>query len=214
MKRHLERAAVVGMLLLLAANDQAGEATKGAKDAKDTAVPNYYPLQAGNEWHLQLTANGKQVTVIQRVTKIENIDGMDLARVEALVDGKVTATEHLRQTAQGVFRYRFNGAECNPPFPVLKYPIKAGAQWEGEVKVGAETMKYHCKASEAEVEVPAGKFKTVRVDVQIDTGGKTLQLSNWLAPDVGIVRQTLEAGPLNLVSVLEKYEIKKPRRRP
>src|SRR5262249_9177033 len=72
-------------------------------NAQDKKAPNYYPLQVGNQWQYQFQSGTKTGTAILRIAKIETIDEVPLALLEALVQDKVVGTEHLRQTDQGVF---------------------------------------------------------------------------------------------------------------
>ena len=73
-------------------------------------------------------------------------------------------------------------------------------------------MKWHlrltpiCEATEEAIEVAAGKFKTMRVSVRLESGGKTFNTSYWFVKNVGFVRQTVDAGNLSIVMELEKFE--------
>jgi hypothetical protein len=167
--------------------------------------PNYYPLQVGNEWNFRVTVGGNSVNAISRIAKIETIDGKPLARLEASLNGNIVATEHLRVTPEGVFRYRNNGQEIVPPICLLKFPAKSNSKWDGNIKVGAEQGKYFCEAKEANVEVPAGKFKALHVAIRLETKGQTVTTAYWFVPNVGFVRQTVDAGGMSILMELEKY---------
>src|SRR5262245_46933281 len=131
--------------------------------AQDKKAPNYYPLQVGNQWQYHFKSGSKTGTAVFRIAKIETIDDVPLARLEALVQDKVVGTEHLRQTEQGVFRYRNSRQEIRPPLCLLKYPAKAGSKWDGEMSVGTDKGKYIGATAEENVEVQARKFKARRV---------------------------------------------------
>jgi hypothetical protein len=208
------RTSVIGTLLLLAT--AITSPAQDDKDAKPSPTPNYYPLQEGNEWHYRTTADDKTGNVTTRVAKLETIGGTHLARLEAVSDGDTAAlSEHLRQSGRGVYRHRFNGLEVEPPFPLLKYPIKAGAEWKGKSKAGKETIEYTSSTKEESIEVPAGKFKTVRVDLQVESAERTVRITYWFADQIGIVKQTADLGPISLVAELEKYNLKmNPQGRP
>jgi hypothetical protein len=87
-----------GVLLLLAA------ASADGQDQPGNPGPNYYPLQAGNQWTFKVTVGDNANTAVSRIAKIETIDKLQLARLEASVNGNVVATEHLLQTKDGIFR--------------------------------------------------------------------------------------------------------------
>src|SRR5262249_5467844 len=93
----------------------------------DAKAPNYYPLQVDNAWHYKITVGGNPVDAVARVVKIDDINGEKLPRLELTRNGNVLATEHLRQTNDGVFRHRNKGADITPPICLLKYPIKGDA---------------------------------------------------------------------------------------
>lgn len=172
-------------------------------------IRNYYPLEAGNSWTFRVEVNGNQVTATSRIAKIEKINDISMGRLEATVNDKIVATEHLQQNDKGVFRHRFNGLEVEPPLELLRYPVKAGEKWAGELKVGADTGKFSAVTGEENVEVPAGKYKTVRVAIQLIEKGKTIDTTYWFARDVGIVKQTVVTEGLNLVMELDRFDRKK-----
>ena len=55
----------VGALLLLGVVTQLPAAPQKAATTQPT--PNYFPLQVGNAWHYQLTANGNKAEMINRI---------------------------------------------------------------------------------------------------------------------------------------------------
>jgi hypothetical protein len=210
MKWHLRLLPIYGIAFLTAASLAAAKPAK-KDDKRDNAAEqgNYYPLQVGNKWEYRVEVGGNSAKAVSSITKIETIDGIPLARLEATVNGNTVANEHLRATDKGVFRYRNNGLEINPPICLLKYPVKAADKWEGDITVGKEKGKYFCETKEENVEVTAGKFKTLKVTVTLQSKGQSVTTSYWFAKDVGFVKQTVEAGDLNITMELEKFELAK-----
>jgi phage FluMu protein Com len=167
---------------------------------------NYYPVEVGNTWHYRVNANGKITNSSVRISKHETINGEALARLDAL---NVPVTEHLAQTEKGVFRHRLNGSQVSPPFPLLPYPPKIGAKWQGEFTTEMEKGKnrYFGEIQNEEiVEVPAGKFKTLRVFIKVEQNGPMVQTTYWFAKDVGFVKQSLNILGTTIVMELEKFE--------
>jgi hypothetical protein len=203
MWRHLGRMKIIGILLLMTWGPGAAQ-----QDGQEK-TPNYYPLQAGNQWRFRVTFGENSDKAVARITKIETIGGQSLARLEESVKSRVVAVGHLRQTEKGVFRYRMNDMEISPPMCLLQYPVKAGARWEGDITVGDSKSKYACEAMQDTVEVPAGKFQAVRVTVRIQDKVLPVTITYWFAQDVGIVKQTVEAEKRSIVTELEKFEPKK-----
>ena len=153
MKWHLRLLPIYSIALLLAASFAVAQPDKKAEPQ------NYYPLQVGNKWEYRVEVAGNSAKAVSSITKMETLEGKEpLARLEAKVNDNVVATEHLRATADGVFRHRNNNQEINPPICLLKYPAKAGDKWSGDITVGKEKGKYDCETKEENVEVPAGKL--------------------------------------------------------
>jgi|694.fasta_scaffold16335_7 hypothetical protein len=171
----------------------------------------YYPLKAGNKWTYQIESDSVakgSANLINQIAKIEKIDGVSLARLETIAKGKVAATEHLNVTEKGIFRNRYNGTEVSPPICILKFPIKKGSTWKTESKVGDEKLSVSCKSDEDEIEVPAGKFKTVKVvmDAEVAGAGILVSTTYWFAQGVGIVKQHVNINSMQFTILLEKYE--------
>ena len=208
MNRHLRHFFTLGVCLALAASvadaQDVKKKDKGEKPA--TTAGNYYPLDVGNRWTFRVEAGGNAATAISTITKIEKVDGKALSKLEATLNGKVVATEHLVATPEGIYRNRNNDMAIDPPLLLLKYPAKAGDEWKGVLNVGTEKGNYVCKTAEEMVTVPAGKFKTLRVSITLEVAGQTVKTSYWFAKDTGFVKQTVDAGGLNVLMELEKFE--------
>ena len=56
------------------------------------------------------------------------------------------------------------------------------------------------------VEVPAGRFEAIRVEVEWPFGGGTMRRVTWYAPGVGPVRRTLQASGAEMVEVLKAFQ--------
>jgi hypothetical protein len=162
--------------------------------AAEPAGAEYYPLKAGTEWRYHFDADRVTKTFEARITKIEEIDGLHLARVDAEVNGAVVATEHLRVTDEGVFRCRYNGSEVTPPVCILKFPIKDGDSWQSENRVGNQEFAVRSTVSHEAVEVPYGKYEAVKVVVATEQGGQAITSTYWFAPGIGNVKQVMEIG--------------------
>jgi hypothetical protein len=147
--------------------------------------------------------------MITRIARIEAIKKQPAAVLEAEVNGKVTATEALRWTGKGLVRLRTNAIESSPPLLLLKLPVKAGDKWEGEFEADGKKATYTAETREETVEVPAGKFKTMRVAIRLKEGEMVVYTTYWFVRGVGFVQQTVEAAGLNISIKLEKYKVQK-----
>jgi hypothetical protein len=203
MRRHLRFVLLGGVSLLLTA------AVSGAGDNKKPAQsPDYYPLQVGNQWNYKLIVNDKkEVTMITRIAKMETIKDQPYFRLEAEVNGRIAATEHLRHSDKGLIRLRTNDFEADPPILLIKKGAKPGDKWGGTITVAGKKSKYESVAAEDMVKVPAGRFKTLRVAIRLEEGANVVNTTYWFAPGVGFVKQTVEAPGLNINIELEKYKV-------
>ena len=56
------------------------------------------------------------------------------------------------------------------------------------------------------VEVPAGKFKSIRVEQETEANGKTVRYEEWYAPEVGLVKKVFHhLGAAKQVQVLKSF---------
>jgi hypothetical protein len=176
----------------------------------DKEVPaNYYPLKEGNKWYYRMAAGENTFQVITQLTKVENSSVKGMFRLEMSIDGKVLASEDLTVDKTGVLRHALNDTQIPTPVTVIRFPVKDGDTWEQTIAADGDEMKLKGKViGEEAIEVPAGKFKALRV--QIEASGdqsETLTVTYWFARNTGIVKQTLEVGDEQIVFELEKYEL-------
>lgn len=183
------------------------QAVPGADDAKPGQ--DYYPLKAGSKWIYSGDVNGQKISMTNQIAKIENIDGISLSRLETLnAQMAVVSNEHLAATEKGVFRHRITGIESDPPFCILKYPVKSGETWQVDSKVGNDVITGSCTVEKEEVTVPAGKYTTMKVTTKAEVvpSGQKVDNTVWLAPGVGIVKQKSDLGAVTISLELEKFE--------
>lgn len=186
-------------LLCLPALTLATESGRAQEKWKDTP---YYPLKVGTRWVYRAGAR----TVVARVTKHEEVGGVPCACIEA-GEGDESQVEYLAVREDGVYRYKVNGQELQPPLLVLKLPPKVGETWKVASKLGENVAKGTFTLGEQEVTVPAGKYKTVTVsDDDFQIAGERVGLTWWYAKGVGPVRQTIRVGGGEMLLELEKFQ--------
>jgi hypothetical protein len=102
-------------------------------------------------------------------------------------------------SASGLVRLRGGpgAGAIDPPREELRLPAKAGNAWTWD-PAGAShnpptTVTYKV-VGEEEVEVPAGKFKAVRVEAVWAAGPVTHRTETWYAPRVGMVKRVVGVG--------------------
>jgi hypothetical protein len=169
----------------------------------------YYPLEIGNSWEYDRVVNGKADIILMRVTKTEVIDGVKLTSLEAESGGLALGGELLRQTEKGVLLYRMHSegkgtATLTPPVLIVKAPLKGGDKWSGEFEANGVNMKYSVETEEEEIQVAAGKFRTIRVKRTTSEPAIVVR-TVWYAENIGPIKHMLEQPGTNVVISLRKH---------
>ncbi len=187
MYRVLSNHLLVAVLVLAAAT-----ATGGQEKQKS---PDYYPLVKGNKWVYSQLRDGKEGGERRfDVWKIAVKGGKTTATVTS-GSGIDPATSYIYSDEKGVSHEAIGGV-----VPLLKYPVKTGDKWSVTFKaIPPQAADYTLTATvvgvEAEVTVPAGKFKAVEVRT-VELGGfsgktERIKESIWYAAGVGIVKRVI-----------------------
>ncbi len=153
----------------------------------------YFPLDPGTLWTYR-TSSGRDY--------VKRVLGRDDTGV--IVQHGDTEKHWLSVAADGVRVHRSKGVAFDVPLLIFRFPLKAGDAWTGQARAGADPVAYSFQtAGEEDVEVPAGKFRAVRVDWSMGaTSGTT-----WLARGVGSVKESWAGGAgLDLVRVSRPAE--------
>jgi hypothetical protein len=154
----------------------------------DKPVP-YLPTTVGDTRVLESTWNGKSTETTEWVTAIETKGGMTVVSFTRK-EGGPTMYQY-GASADGMFRVSSGELVYDPPYRLLKLPPKEGETWEVESPAtpGNPSQKFkYTTGKEEEVEVPAGKFKSVRVEMENVINGVVLRTTYWHAPGAGMVK--------------------------
>jgi hypothetical protein len=199
MSRHL------AVCLILVASGVAGSAPK----LKDTAAGDYFPTTVGDRWVTEMQYKTHTVEYAEVVTAVEKKDGGLVVSVGREVGGTLRPeTSDVRVTDKGLFRVTLLGTVYDEPYCILKLPLKPGESWTSQVSSdGTVTSTFKYKAIKEEtVEVPAGKFKTFRIEVEIDSRGQPAKSVIWYNARVGAVKMEHEAGDSSYARVLKSFK--------
>ena len=192
-------------LCCLAAVGAAPEAT-----GKGTDPPRYLPTTAGARFVYEVRLGGAVTEFTEVVTQVEARGGglrVTVARYPGPAGkaGKASAVSVFAVSAGGLARAAARGRDLPAPEPLLKLPAKAGDTW----KVGAGgpggAGAVCTVGPEEEEEVPAGKFRAVRVETATDLGAVSLKTTSWYAPGVGLVKEVTPAGARSATRVLKSF---------
>jgi hypothetical protein len=170
----------------------------------------YYPTKEGDKCVYEARTGTSTTEYTETVTKVETKDGKLVVSVGRELKDEVIPISKVEVSEKGLFRVASGNQDLAIPTPLLKLPAKAGDSWTNEPAVpdGAvkRTVKYTV-GKEEEVEVPAGKFKAVQVEVEqiIEGRERTLVTTYWYAAGVGVVKSTMNAGGKERTVVLKSF---------
>jgi hypothetical protein len=170
----------------------------------------YYPTKVGAKWtYSSKTEKGAASEITEVVTDVEKKgDGVYHVSVGRPFKDRVSVYQKIEVSGKGLFRVGAGGgAAMTPPRTLLKVGAKPGDTWEhkpGEKQ--GQPGKYVFRGEE-EVEVPAGKYKALKVEAEIEfTKGRPSQVTYWYAVGVGPVKTVTKNGDSERVQVLKAFD--------
>lgn len=195
-----------------------------AEEKKTDNWAEYFPLKKNSHWKYiyKSTHNGNPIETLKRFYRVsgwEEIKGSDCAVYEMVIRNKPVVTKFLEVSENGITIHRSNiineieHSDMTPPFPMLKFPLKKGKTWKWEGKSGREQWKFVVMIKgEEEIKVPAGKFKTFRIEQKgIRSDGKAFKVTRWYSRGVGLVKEhyshNSDDGHLEYFMTLTNYGI-------
>jgi hypothetical protein len=186
-----------------------------AQKAKAPTAPDYFPLRVGDSWKYRSTVSDAEATV--KVVSVEKqADGTMRFLLEKVAGAKID--NWYSKTDGWVLMHReaypeHEGLEMKyePARQYLKIPLVAGAtwSWKGKSTTQNELSESYQVVGTEVVEVPAGKFRAMKIVGKIAEASATMTKTYWYADGVGLVKYTTEAGPTNYGFELIDYSFKK-----
>jgi hypothetical protein len=156
----------------------------------------YYPTRPGDKSVFERTgkdAGGESTDEFStEVTAAETTDGLVVVTIRRAGPPDVRGEGAVRVTAKGLYaRAGPDGAfdRC-----LLKLPATKGETWELASVTPGSPKTVYMTVGEEEIEVPAGKFRAVRVDSKTEYPKYTAKDSVWYAPGVGVVKRWYNSG--------------------
>jgi hypothetical protein len=143
----------------------------------------YFPLTPGMKWEFE-NADGKTETkTVREARKIGD-------REYRLVQNALVGTPPERDIPALVSKDGVILFDEHDQVDVcwLKLPARPGAEWTYTSRVGSIKLKM---GSEEQIEVPAGKFKALKVIADLDVQGSRGTMTIWYAKGIGEVRSDL-----------------------
>src|SRR5262245_1080923 len=186
---------MIRFLFSLAAILLALPAAPAAPRAQDRPAT-YFPTRVGDRW---VYDDGKEKESVREVTAVE------VKREETIVTvsepGRKAVAERVSVSAAGVRRLEFNGFTLDG-YWLIKLPAKEGDKWEFDYPNQRDGQGRGLRGEKGtvtvgpteEVEVPAGKFRAVRLEIEVTAingkAGPEIRYTSLYAPEVGLVKMT------------------------
>lgn len=204
----------LGIAAVIAAADARPKKPQPAKTTGD-----YFPLKVGYTWtYRNLEAGGYTLTVLGEEPpphegepiryKVELLSSVKIQHIYSKADGWVLFHSEDYIEHEGL------KATYDPPRRLLPNPLVPGQKWEWTGKDPTQ-VEYHEAGRTVgfeEVTVPAGKFRAMKVVIEIASGAIPKTKTNWYADGVGLVKSVTEAGPMKYGSELTDYSFKNERK--
>jgi hypothetical protein len=143
----------------------------------------YFPVQIGAK--RVLVGPGRTETIT--VTKVEEKGGKYTVTVETSFDelpGRKRSYVY-EVSKDGLFQKTEEGKTHT----LLKLPYKEGTTWTSDNVKPGDKLTYTVGKQE-EVEVPAGKYIAIGVEVVLEQlGGETKKVTSWYAVGIGLIKE-------------------------
>ncbi len=137
------------------------------------------PLKVGNRWTYRVNGKDKFVVMAVRNEKVGNVL---CTRLEVRGKGEGFSAEHVALRSDGLFRYRDDGFDLEPPLNFCKLPLKKGDSWKGTYKIGGKTGAIKYEVDTEVVTVPAGKYAAWLIRAEGGEDKNKVKFSSWYAP--------------------------------
>jgi hypothetical protein len=154
----------------------------------------YYPLKVQSEWTYKVQGGPIKVK------------DTTVYKLETSAGNKVSATESVGITNEGVARFNVNNLSPDTPILFLPKDPEATKEWNIDTKVANQPIKGTFKVSKEKVTVPAGSYDTIYVKgSEMEIGGTRTSVEYWFAKDIGIVKLRFSLGSQDATLELESY---------
>jgi len=162
-----------------------------AAPRKEEPSPAYYlPSAVGDKLTYEEKRGDQSEEHVIEVIEAKQKGADMLVTVRRVQDGWNSEPWRNEASNKGVWKVAEGDGVFESPKCVLRLPFREGDTWETPYWANGEraTAKY-TSAGEEEVEVPAGKFRCIRVEAKFVVNGDTWTNTRWMAPRVGVVKE-------------------------
>lgn len=182
---------------------------------KPDEVALLFPHHNGDHW--EMTVKGEEGA--HKITLVAEARGERVFSIGTLRDGKQIAHDTYRVDPEGVYFVSSDLpalTRIEPPLPLLKRPLRTDSAWKW---TGVFKSAQGNTPAEADIKVtgpdmtttPAGTFPAYRITQKVTlkaTGGNVVSTTEqWVAPNIGLIRQTTENPYRKGEVVLDAYKV-------
>ena len=195
--------------------------TLAFSNGPEVAGDTYFPIGKGHKW-VYKTDYDDETDIIHEVTGSEKVDDVECFVLETRSENatekriRTIRKEWLAASEDGVKIHKIlrgrSEMDVEKPILKLKSDLRKDVEWEGEAKASENPAKHHYRVDgEEAVEVPAGKFKAIKVAIKIESGDRHVAEGfEWYAKNVGLVKSEMTIkfrgeGP-TIVSELKEFK--------
>jgi hypothetical protein len=209
----------LGVALILAAILGPSAAPASARPSAP-AGDSFYPLAKGAKW-VYSTDYADDTELVHEVAGTEKVGDVECYIVEhktvsTALGTRMMRKEWLASDGDGIAIHKIQRGRSEmdvvKPFHKVKHAMKKDEEWKGEAKATENPPQYTIRVEEeADVEVPAGKYRAWKVLLKVESGTRhAAEATEWYVKNVGVVKAelTIRAGgeDFTLVSELKKFE--------
>ncbi|HEY6189987.1 MAG TPA: hypothetical protein VIW80_20205 [Pyrinomonadaceae bacterium] len=180
-----------------------------------SATGDYFPLRVGDSWTYRHSEGSKFTYKV--LSEEKQADGTMRYLVELVSGSRV---HYLYSKPKGwVLQHRISypdeqtglKVDYEPGRKHLQNPLIPGSKWSWNGKdVGGNDVSESNEVIGPEwVEVPAGKFRAIKIISHVSNGGTVATRTNWYADGIGVVKSWTDAGAIKYGFELEDYSFKK-----
>ena len=147
----------------------------------------YHPTRQGDKWVYEHD-NGETAFVI---TDVEEKDGTKIVAVGSDDWKPPLPVMRVSVSEKALYQLPIKGADLPATVCLLKLPAKVGDKWEFKTSGPDGKMEGSVTVAAIEkVEVPAGTFTAIRVELSYSGDGKPRRITHWYAREVGLIKST------------------------
>lgn len=178
--------------------------------------PDYFPLKVGDWWKYRWTSNGKSNEFTIKVVKTEkSSDNVMMYLIETTMPNQIIQDWYSKpqgwvQMHKMAYPKNNMTGEYSPVKKFIQNPLSQGASWEwkGTGMMGVEIEEKNMVKGNEGVEVPAGKFGTMRVDTDVLQGGSQVKKTYWYSNWIGLVKSMVNSNGIESTVELIDYSFK------